>query len=112
MHELTVVHQSVLTLEDNSEDDDQLELNNLHVKNKRRRHHQARKLRRLHNKIIEAATDFNEKLTVKESMTKVFSTGINDCSSQKTYADIRFSGNSSLDCLIEDLKAESQARKG
>ena len=112
MHILTAVHQSVLTLEDNSEDDDLLDLTDSRAKNKRRRRCQTRKLRCLHDKMLEVAADFKVKLSIKDSITKVASIGAKDCSVQKTYADIQFSGNSSLNCLIEDLKVESLARKG
>ena len=101
----------MLTLEDNAEDDNLLDLADLLAKNKRRRRCQARKLRRLHDKMWETATDFKEKLAIKDLITKVSSTGTKDRSDQKTYADIQFSGNSSLNCLIEDLKVEYLARK-
>ena len=42
----------------------------------------------MYNKMLEAATDFKEKLAIKDSFTKVFSTGTKDRSNQKTYADI------------------------
>ena len=44
MRILSAVHQSILTIEDNSDDNDLLDLKELHAKNKRRCHRQARKI--------------------------------------------------------------------
>ena len=78
MYELSAIHHSVMMIEDNSDDNNLLNLDKLRAKNKRRRRRKARKICCLYDKMQDNAADFKTKLSIKETITKVFTTGAKD----------------------------------
>ena len=110
--ELDAVFQSILSLEDNSEDDDLIDLTELRLKNKRRRRRQARKLRRLSDQMRDERRRHEEILHLKSAVATTAATSSKDRSDQKSYTTGRFDGNKSIGKLTEDLRVETLARSG
>ena len=71
MRDLSAVHQLILTIEDNNDDDNLLDLKELWAKNKRHFRHQARKICRLHDQMVQETNDFSAKLSINNSILKV-----------------------------------------
>jgi hypothetical protein len=110
--DLDAVYQSVLGLEDNSDDDDLLDLAELKAKNKRRRRRQARKIRRLHDMMRDERRRHEEVLRLKSAASTTAATSSKDRSDQKSYTVGRFDGNKSIGKLVDDLRVETLARSG
>ena len=73
MHDLSALHQYIITMEDNSDDDDLLDLQDLLSKNKRHRSCHAGKIRCLHGTMVQEGLDFFAKLTIGTSINKITS---------------------------------------
>ena len=112
MTDLDAVYQSILSLEDNSDDDNLLDISELRLKNKRRRRRQARKIRRLFDMMRDEMRRHEEILRLKNALTTTTASSAKDRTDQKSYVVGRFDGNKSINKLTEDLKVESLARSG
>ena len=112
MRDLSAVHQLILTIEDNYDDNNLLDLKELWAKNKRHFRHQARKICRLHDQMVQETNDFSAKLSINNSISKVSSSSAKDRSDQKRYTDICYDAESLLGNLTDDLKVKSLARSG
>lgn len=111
MRDLSAVHQSILTMEDNSDDDNILGLKEIRTENKHCRR-QARKIRRLHDTMVQETLEFTSNLFINNSISKVSTSSAKDHSNQKSYTEHHFRDKSSLENLTDDLKVESLARLG
>lgn len=109
---LAAMHQTILTLEDNLDDDDLLDLAKLRTKNKRRRRRQARKFRHLHDEMKRDRQDFADKVHLKDTFNNTTTTSAKDRVKQKSFTNTRFDGRPSLSNLADNLKVESLAQSG
>lgn len=110
MHDLSALHQAIVTIEDNSDDDDLLYLSDIRVKNKRRRRRQARKIRRLYDTILQERTYNTTKLVFKTYISSIATATAKDRSDQKSYTEYCFNAESSPINLTDNLNVESLVR--
>ena len=103
-------YAAILHVDDDTDVDLLLDLTDLCMKNKRRRRHQARKLKKLYEELEEERKDLSEKLALKALCSALFTGSRQDSYNQKPISEKKYNGETSLGNFVDDLKTESIAR--
>lgn len=85
MNNLSAMYQSILTIDDNTEDNDILDLSKLRAKNKIRHRRQSREIRRLYDNMMHEREDSTVKLALKASIITIATTSARDRDIKKSY---------------------------